>query len=257
MYTFYMKYAAFLITCIFINCSFPPVKLEKAPQNRAKFMEPRTVRIIVEGREVREKFRGKWKELGWGTGTILYSSDEFSLVQTANHVLFDPKKRGLINVEIRFILEKRNLANEIVELYWGAEIAERFVEIDLGLLRIDENLGVHTHLAKKTTIGDPIYTLGYPYVPGMSAPTISYAHGYIASRGIYIPEYGNTIRTVAFQDRGASGSAFYNWRGEIVGIVSMGYGKYGIPYYGAFYGTYAEEMREAYATSRYKEYLLR
>ena len=149
-----------------------------------EYTTKRTVRITTHCQVVNTKtgkIIKKYKEHGWGTGTILVSTKRYSLIQTAAHVTkITEKTSGDLKMTCdKFFLEKRDTKNNVIKTYGKVSVYKKDIKHDIAVLMVPYNLGVSSKLADTSYIGQRIRLLGYPSLRGVSGKHLSYASGHI------------------------------------------------------------------------------
>ena len=204
-------------------------------------------------------------EAGWGTGTILYSSKEFSLIQTANHVAVvkDALNGNLKRVCSGFYIERRNQDDKIIHVFKGnTKIVAKDPLSDLAVIKVFYNFNVSSRIAQDTYLGQSIRIIGFPSLRGIKAKRLSYEKGYVATRlgDAGWLKHQTRFGTAAYF--GNSGGAVWNQQGEIVGTVTnlVGFstllGDY-IPQQNCVYGPGARALQNFYNSYKDLKFLLK
>lgn len=232
---------------------------ELAEKRLIEYVTERTVRITTHCQVVNTKtgkIIQKYKERGWGTGTILVSTKNYSLIQTAAHVTkVMEKTSGDLKMSCdKFFLEKRDSKNNIIKTYGKVSVYKKDIKHDIAVLMVPYNMGVSSKLADTSYIGQRIRLLGYPHLRGVSGTHLSYASGHIMTLNIGKQKTWNNTkgkaRFSAVGYFGNSGGAVWNSQGQIVGIVTsmIGFRTLGgyVPQHGSIYGLDLEHIKKFY-----------
>lgn len=234
-------------------------KTEEVEKRLVEYISKRVVRVVVQC-QVLDVESGKivqeYKEAGWGTGAIIVSTDNYTLIQTAAHVieLKTTTSGDKVRTCDRFIIEQRDLNNKVIATYGNVGIVAKDDTRDIGVVRIPYNLGVSSKLADSVYIGQRIRILAYPWLRGIQKAHLSYASGYIATinlgRKNSLRKSPNQMRIDAFGFMGSSGGAVWTSDGKLVGIVTMltGWRTFGgyIPQHSCLYGPSVEALKNFY-----------
>lgn len=240
---------------------------ESVEKDLIKHISRRTVRISVSCKIVGPNniVFDDYKDSGWGSGAIVYSSKNYSLIQTANHVVSNNASLLVVHrICDRFTIEQRNINNQIIYTYKGkVDIYATDRANDIAVLKVYKNFGVSSAIARSTHLGQSIRTFGYPHLRGIKKSHLSYSRGYIATISM---GKDNNLNNAPTQMRvavsgyfGSSGGAIWNIHGEIVGIVTMLTGfphEYGyIPQQDCIYGPTSDGLRSFYHRNNMDEVL--
>jgi S1-C subfamily serine protease len=240
---------------------------ESVEKDLIKHIAKRTVRITVSCKVVGPNniVFDNYREVGWGSGAIVFSSKRYSLIQTANHVVSNNSSFFVVRrICDKFTIERRNVNNQLISTYRDkVDIYATDRANDIAILKVYKNFGVSSAIAKEIHIGQSIRTLGYPHLRGIKKSHLSYSKGYIAT--INMGKYSN-LNNAPYQMRvavsgyfGSSGGAIWNLHGEIIGIVTMLTGfphEYGyIPQQDSIYGPTADALRSFYHRNNMDEVL--
>lgn len=234
-------------------------KTEEVEKRLVEYISKRVVRVVMQC-QVLDVESGKivqeYKEAGWGTGAIIVSTDNYTLIQTAAHVieLKTTTSGDKVRTCDRFIIEQRDLNNKVIATYGNVGIVAKDDTRDIGVVRIPYNLGVSSKLADSVYIGQRIRILAYPWLRGIQKAHLSYASGYIATinlgRKNSLRKSPNQMRIDAFGFMGSSGGAVWTSDGKLVGIVTMltGWRTFGgyIPQHSCLYGPSVEALKNFY-----------
>ena len=271
-------FTSFLILLFFIGCSNNGCMIP-SPSNRLgdvefsakrtpseerkkvllKYIAERTVRIIVQCQTI-DKTTGKitqpYKPSGWGTGAVIKSTKNYSLIQTAAHVVSNTIKENsdLKKSCNKYSIEKRDLNNKVINTYDKVAIYKKNVKHDIAVLMIPYNLKVSSQFATSTYIGQRIHLLGYPKLRGVSGKHLSYAPGYIMTLNMGVQSTWKGTKDIARYSAvgyfGNSGGAVWDSNGKIVGVVTsmVGFRTLGgyVPQHGSLYGLDLKYIKKFY-----------
>jgi hypothetical protein len=233
-------------------------KAEKLEKGLIDYITKRTVRIAVNCKVVDNTTRKvveKYKENGWGTGTILVSTKDYSLIQTALHITAKKNKKVTEGTRIcdKLYIEQVNTENRSISMYKGkVEILKINKKIDVAILKVFKNYRVSTPIAKDTYLGQGVRVLGYQWLRGVKSYHLSYEKGYIATHNIGLKnvKIKGALRIGVAGYFGNSGGAVWNQQGELVGIITslIGFGTLGgyVPQQNCLYGPGIEALRPFY-----------
>ncbi len=224
-----------------------------------KYIAARTVRIIIQCQVLNtktNKITKPYKSKGWGTGTILVSTDNYSYIQTAAHVVTNSEK---INGDLKetcdkYLLERRGLDNKVIKVYGKVAIYKKDTKQDIAVLIVPYSLNVSSKFAKTSYIGQRVHLLGYPSLRGVSGTHLSYASGYIMTLNMGKQKNWKSSKGIARSSAvgyfGNSGGAIWTNSGKIVGMVTslVGFRTFGgfIPQHGSLYGLDLKHIKEFY-----------
>lgn len=238
---------------------------EKRERELTEYIVSRTVRVIIRcvvtdmnGNIVRDKF-----DAGWGTGAIILSKGEYSLIQTANHVVKNEPivAWGYKRVCDGFAIEQRDINNKLVSRFDGKIVVYATdKDADLAILRVSYNYGVSSKIAPEVYLGQSVRVVGFPSLRAIEGAHISYERGHVSTVNMgkntfvkYAVRYGTT----GFF--GNSGGAIWNLRGEIVGTFThmTGFSTDAgfIPQHGCVYGPGLRALIDFYTKYRVNEIL--
>ncbi|MCK5020536.1 MAG: trypsin-like peptidase domain-containing protein [Candidatus Peribacteraceae bacterium] len=235
---------------------------EDAEQILIKYIAKRTVRVIIRCTVYdidTKKVTKKKYNSGWGTGAIIYSSNNYSLIQTAQHVVVnkDISNGTLIRKHTGFKFERRDINNKIID---SVETKTKIIAVskkfDIAVIKVYHNYNIQSKFAKYIYLGQSIRVVGFPSNRFVKGKHLSYEKSYIATHnmGVSLVRFG----TAGYF--GNSGGAVWNQQGEIVGtIISLGgfrtiYGKY-VPQQNHLYGPGIKTLRKFYISKK-MNYLL-
>lgn len=269
----YLFLLVFLTSCVVQNGYNRPgdlefksqwaVKQEKEERLLLEYIAKRTVRVISSCKIVNTKtgkVAQKYKESGWGTGAVIISKNNYSLIQTAFHVVdhTDTVKGGYKKSCDKFVLERRDLSNKITGIYDKVTIYKKNKTLDIAVLIVPYDLGVSSSFSDKMYIGQKIRLLGYPYLRGVSGKHLSYADGKILTINMGKQPTWKDVTDITRYSTigyfGNSGGAVWTSEGKIVGIITSmtGFrtmlGSF-IPQSGCLYGLGLNGIRNFYKQS--------
>lgn len=262
----------FFVGCNGYGCSMqPPVRngdisfnansgsTEEVEKKLIDYIAKRVVRVVLLCQVVNIETGDivqKYKEAGWGTGAIVVSTDKYSLIQTAAHVI-ETKTTLTGNLQKtcdRFSIEQRDVNNKIINTYDKVGILTSDATRDIGVLRVPYNLGVSSRLANSVLLGQSVRVLSYPSLRGIKNPQLSYSNGHIATinmgRENSLNKSPNQMRIDLFGYMGSSGGAVWTSDGKLVGTVTMlvGWRTFGgyIPQHSCLYGPSVVALKNFY-----------
>jgi len=239
---------------------------EKAEKALIDHIAKRTVRVIARCMVINTATNTvtiPYKDVGWGTGTIMSSVGDHSIVQTAYHVVMDNDlvSGDLKRVCDRFAIEQRDTNNIVISTFRGKiEVVASDKESDLAALKVYTNFGVSSAVARVSYLGQSIRIIGYPFLRGVKGVHLSYEKGHISTINMgYKPSA--QIRVGASGYFGNSGGAVWNQQGELVGTVNsmVGFRTLGgfVPQPNCLYGAGVHALRAFYVHNSSLSYILR
>jgi S1-C subfamily serine protease len=188
----------------------------------------RTVRILTQCKIV-SLFLGitikPYETRGYGTGIILVSTENHSLIQTAQHVIAKQTKNlsgGKKLVCDKIAVERRDKNNKILSVYSDQiEVVASKKAFDLAVIKIFENFGVSTVIADSLYLGQSIRVAGYPALQVVKSANLSYEIGQISTYNISKNKIMyDLVRIGAAGYFGNSGSGVWDQKGRLVSMVS-------------------------------------
>jgi len=218
-----------------------------------KYITKRTVRVVIYKATYLKKLKQTTGRTyaGWGTGSILNYKNGYSYIMTAEHVAPLMKKSIDENREVRYyyVLEYRNHKNKVIKYIRGAKIVATNAKIDISILKVKYNFKVRSVLAKRLYLGERVSIVGYPFLRGVKGAQLSYSHANVSTL-LYFKKSPTEASPLLARWGGAayfgnSGGAVWNYKGEIVGVVTM------ITRFKTFLGTYIPQQDCAYGPSIY------
>ena len=263
---------ALFVGCNGYGCSMqPPIRngdtsfnadgnsKEEAEKKLINYISKRVVRVVILCQIVNIEtgvIIQKYKETGWGTGAIVVSTDKYSLIQTAAHVIdtSTTTKGNLQKTCDKFSIEQRDVNNKIINTYDKVGILTSDATRDIGVLRIPYNLSVSSRLANSIYLGQRVRVIGYPFLRGIKKSQLSYSNGHVATINIErensINKSPNQMRIDLFGYMGSSGGAVWTSDGRLVGTVTMltGWRTFGgyIPQHSCLYGPSVVALKNFY-----------
>lgn len=162
--------------------------------------------------------------LGFGSGTVVYSTNENMYILTCYHVveeIVELNEKGITFPATVGYYKRNEEGRQIGAIMHAADVIKYDKDIDLALLKIyqvDDNLKVALIAENEPEKGDTIYSVGNPLNREL-VRTIS--RGILANK---IEGYYLSDNTITF---GNSGGGLFNSRGELIGVPALvyGYGK--------------------------------
>lgn len=237
----------------------------KKEKNLVEYISKRTVRVIKQCKVIdvkTKKVLKSYKPYSWGTGAIVLSTKNYSLVQTAAHVTdgYESENSDTKVFCDKFTLEKRDVHNKITHTYDKAVLYKKNVKDDISVLVVPENLGVSSQFASEMYVGQRVRLLGYPHLRAVKGVHLSYSTGYIMSANLGKQQAWKgskgAVRYSAPGYFGNSGGAVWTSDGKIVGIVTslVGFRTFGgyIPQNGCLYGLDLKRIKEFYKEKEIK-----
>jgi len=144
-----------------------------------------------------------------GTGTGFLIKDNYII--TCYHVI---EKANDIYVQI-----KENGDNSVFK----AIVAQKDKTNDLALLKVTDEKWINkpqwTNIALGISVGETVFTLGYPLAYNGMGKEIKYSDGKISSKTGY-NDNPNSFQTSIPAQPGNSGSPIFNEKGELIGIIN-------------------------------------
>jgi len=163
---------------------------EQAEQALVAHITKRTVRVVIQciiyDTRTNEVYKKKY-DAGGGTGAIVYSSKNYSLVQTAEHVVNrnDAKSGHYIRKCTGFKIIRKDVNNTITDTVEGkVKILAVDKKYDIAMIQVFYNFGVQSKIAKKTYLGQSVRVIGYPANRYVRGSHLSYERGYIATKNM-------------------------------------------------------------------------
>lgn len=157
----------------------------------------------------------------WGSGVIVMSQNYGSIIFTANHVLHIDK-----NYRNHFQCEITIYKSEMPGIGDGykAKVLKHDDAEDLGILYIEEDLGINTGLELDPFTGEDVWAAGFPYLFGSSDQSISITKGTLATKNVNMGRKGRHHRITSQVYFGNSGGGVWTKEGKLVGIVVILFG---------------------------------
>jgi len=203
------------------------VKPEQAEKALVQYITDRTVRVVVVCKIINNQTYEIVKDsydAGWGTGTIIASSKNYSFIQTANHVAVNKPEidKELTRTCDGFAIEQRDVDNKVISMFRGkVEVVAASSSSDIAVLKVYKDYKVTSRLARDTYLGQSIRIVGFPFLRGVIGNHLSYEKGHISTRnmGTKGEWMKHEVRWGSAGFFGNSGGAVWNQQGEIVGTV--------------------------------------
>lgn len=227
---------------------------EDDDKNIVDYINNRTVRVVIK-RGFYDK-NGKFLReapLGWGSGTVIHSGPTISFVQTAYHVVRDIRSKKTPYRDGYYIcnkieLESRRVDNSVRTIFKNVTVYKYNEEIDIALLRVPTNMRYSSVVSKQDNyISQRVVCTGFPSLLYHESSNLSFSRGYISSINI---DNNGKVRIIMDAYFGSSGSAIWDKKGRIIGMVTEVAGFYTLNGYSpkSVWGPGIRSLRSFYAS---------